>query len=61
MLFFIFCRLLCILEGIRCEEERIIIIARVCCVWVEFYEGDKEDFYKIRAIDRIKSYIYIYI
>lgn len=43
MLFFVFCRLLCILEGIRCEEERIIIIARVCCVLVEFYEGDEED------------------
>jgi len=46
MLFFVFCRLLCILEGIRCEEERIIIIARVCCVLVEFYEGDEEDFKK---------------
>ena len=43
MLFFVFCRLLCILEGIRCEEERIIIIARVCCVLVEFYEGVEED------------------
>jgi len=30
---------------------------RVCCVLVEFYEGDKEDFYKIRAIDRIKRSI----
>lgn len=46
MLFFVFCRLLCILEGIRCEEERIIIIARVCCVLVECYEGDEEDFKK---------------
>jgi hypothetical protein len=56
MLFFVFCRLLRILEGIGCEEERIIIIARVCCVWVEFYEeGDKEEFKKKKSKIRAQS------
>ena len=46
MLLFAFCRL-CVLEGIRCEEERIIIIESVCVVfWLNFMREIKRIFTK---------------